>query len=218
MDMNQNSIYLNNETIQSKSISEIRTPFVVGNEFNDLNDIWIPIVKELDIPIQIPEGYQVIPGEETRVQTSIDQHNLSTVVVKEKIPVELNFIDESGNAINMDMAVDIYLIKLIGSLYYNSVISNLEPIATSARGTNTKYNSFGGIVMNDVIGYVSELSHVPQNIEEQLSYNIVINSINSTNRDENTQKENKQQSTIRIQNHITQSITIVITYNQGPIS
>ncbi len=218
MDINENLYYLNNETLQRKDLSELRTPFVIGNELADTNDIWLPIVKELFISIPIPEGYQPIPGEQISLQTSFDQHNLKAVVMKEEIPVNLNFVDESGNVINMDTSVDIYLIKLVSNLYYNSVASNFEPIDTSFSKINTKFNTFGGISMDEKLGYISDLSHVPPNIIEHLTYNIIINPSYTINSKSVNLNENNQESATAVQDYITISMTIVIHFNQGPIS
>ncbi len=214
MDSNQNLILLNNETIKSNALSDLKTPFVIGNEYTYPNDIWFPIVKELIVTIPIPEGFQVIPGEEVQIETSFDQHNLSAVVIKEAVPVDLNFVDESSNIVNMDKTVDIYLIKLVGNLYYNTVAKNFEPIVTNFWRRSTLFNTFGGIVLNDRLGYVSDLSHVPPNIEENLTYNIIIHSINSNPDNRNSTRAGAANT----QYYITVSITIVINYNQGPIS
>ncbi|MFA9464116.1 MAG: hypothetical protein ACERKN_07455 [Velocimicrobium sp.] len=218
MDINENLFYFNDETIQRKDLCELRTPFVIGNDWPDSNDIWLPIVKELVVLIPIPEGYQPIQGEQICLQTSFDQHNVKAVVMKEELPACLNFVEESGNIINMDTPANSHLIKLVGTLYYNSVASNFEPIETSLGKKNTAFNAFGKILLNDKLGYVSNLSHVPPNIKEYLSYNIISNPCCSINSNFVNLDETNQVSAMAIQDYITISMTIEIHFNQGPIS
>lgn len=191
-----------------------KTPFVLGEDYSNSNIIWVPIVKDIEINIPIPEGYQVVSGKEMCVQTSFDQHNITPVVIKEQVLADLNFADDPNNVMNMDTCVDVFKVKLVGNLYYNSVVSNFEPIGSRSKENDTLFNSYGGIVFNDILAYVDDIDQVPYDVKDSLTYNMIVNSvkINLTNSSIKAQDLNNTQS------NVTVSITMVVTSNQGPIS
>lgn len=196
-----------------------KTPFVLGKDFSCSNIIWEPVTKNVEINIPIPEGYQVVPGKQMCVQTSLDQHNITPIVIKEEMIANLNFADETNQVVNIDTCVDVYKIKLVGNLYYNSVVGNLEPIGSCTTENDTLFNSYGGIVFNDILAYVDDIDEVPCDIKESLSYNIIINSIRINSL--NTSLTNSgimAQELNNIGAMVTVSMTIVVTSNQGPIS
>lgn len=218
MEINENSIYLNNEVVKSGVLAESKPPVVIGIEPTDTNDIWLPIVKELDVMIPISDGYGRVSGEPTAIKMSFDQHNILPVIIKKEIPVDLNFVDDSGNVINMDSSAEVYLIKLVGNLYYNVLVNNFEPIKTSYLRENTVFNTFGSILMNDEFGYVSDLSHVPSDIRERFKFNFTSSPI-SENKDIKESKGGSEiVSAMEIQEYIRVTVTIVVMLNQGPIS
>lgn len=217
MDINEKATNLVDDMLGRKNVTDVRTPFVKGNDIADSEIIWFPIVKELEISIPIPEGYQLIPRTQVTVQTSFDQHNIKAVTIKEKIPVDLNFVDASGNTINIDTSAEIYLIKLVGNLYYNAVVGDYEPIKTSFSDRNTRFSMFGGIPMNVELGYASDLNYIPSNIEDSLTYNIVSSSSGSANLSKMS-ASSKQVSAMAIPEFITVSFAIVVSYNEGPIT
>lgn len=148
------------------------------------------------------------------VQTSFDQHNITPVVIKEQVLADLNFADDPNNVMNMDTCVDVFKVKLVGNLYYNSVVSNFEPIGSRSKENDTLFNSYGGIVFNDILAYVDDIDQVPYDVKDSLTYNMIVNSvkINLTNSSIKAQDLNNTQS------NVTVSITMVVTSNQGPIS
>jgi hypothetical protein len=210
MDSKENSIYLDNKTVESHVLNELKTPFIIGAEQVEPNDVWLPIGKEVVISIPIPEGYRRIQGEATRVKVSIDQHNVIPVIMKREYPVDLNFIDDSGNVINMDTSAEVYLVKLVGNLYYNAFVNNFEPIKTSSERTTTTFNAFGNILMNDEFGYLSDLSHLPDNIRERIRINISMSS--------GSLKDSEKVKAMEIQDTITVTMTVVVRLNQGPLT
>lgn len=196
-----------------------KTPFVFGKDFSCSNIIWEPMTMDMEINIPIPEGYQVVPGKQMSVQTSFDQHNITPVVIKEEVVTELNIADEANNVINMDACVDIYKIKLVGNLYYNSVVSNMEPIGSISSKKDTKFNVYGGIVFNNIIAYVDDIDEVPRDIKESLTYNMIVNSIKINSMDtSSTNSSIMAQDLNNFGSMVTVSMTMVVTSNQGPIS
>lgn len=196
-----------------------KTPFVLGKDFSCSNIIWEPMTKDMEINIPIPEGYQVVPGKQMCVQTSFDQHDITPVIIKEEVIADLNIADEANNVINMDACVDIYKIKLVGNLYYNSVVSNMEPIGSCSSKNETIFNAYGGIVFNNIIAYVDDIDEVPCDIKESLTYNMIVNSIKINSMDTcSTNSGIMAQDLSNLGSIVTISMTMVVTSNQGPIS
>lgn len=214
MDINNNSSYLN--ILKVNDAADLKTPFVKSNELADSNVLWLPIVKELEIAISIPEGYRALSVEQINVQTSFDQHQLRTVIIKEKKPVDLSFIDSSGNEINLDTSAEIYLVKLVGNLYYNAVTGNYEPDETTYSNRSTKFNSYGAVIMNEALGYATALSDIPANIENSLNFNIVHTP--SSVAALSAMSTSSKVSAMQIPNYMMVSYTMVVNVVEGPIS
>lgn len=115
-----------------------------------------PVHIDILSTVIVPKGYRL--GDDTskyQVLLSMDEHTLKVVTEEEYQEAAISLKDREGKPIILNARVKVSKVSLVGTIFYNLIITGFE-CKTPMYGKNeTVFNSDPAIPINVVLGYTT---------------------------------------------------------------